>query len=635
MGTYVVRTAGMLLLLALAGPGAVTAQTPTGAIEGRVTDAVTGQPLNDAAVFVAGTEFSALTNTAGRYSLSGIPAGEHTVKVVIIGYATQERQVTVTAGQATVLYFALKVVGINLDEIVAIGVAGEVERKSDGFSVSWRKLQYLGATCCGFSGGRADFNTESYAHIDENDFKLVSASPLSTFSIDVDRASYANVRRFIQDGTRPPIDAVRIEEMVNYFPYDWGDIAGEHPFAVTTEVTQAPWKREHRLVRIGLHAPSVDIRHLPPSNLVFLLDVSGSMRPNNKLPLLKSAFALLVDQLRPQDRVAIVVYAGAAGLVLPSTPGNRQDRILAALKQLEAGGSTAGGEGLQLAYEIAREHYIDGGNNRIILATDGDFNVGPSSDGEMVRLIEKERESGVFLTVLGFGTGNLKDSKMEQIADHGNGNFHYVDGLLEARKVLVEEMGGTLLTLAKDVKLQIEFNPARVAGYRLIGYENRLLADEDFNDDTKDAGELGAGHTVTALYEVVPAEADVPRVVDELRYQPRANDPPPSEFEDEMLYVKVRYKDPDGEKSKVLGQAVADRSGMPSTDFRFATAVAGFGMLLRESPYAGTFTLDDVVKLAERGKGDDPRGYRGEFIRLVEATRDLGLLKVETDGGMK
>ena len=629
MGTYVVRTAGMLMLLALAGPGAVTAQTPTGAIEGTITDAASGQPLNDAAISVAGTEFSALTNTAGHYSLSGIPAGEHTVKVLIIGYATQERQVTVTSGQTTVADFALQITAINLEEIVATGVVGEAQRRRVG--------RYLRSTCCGFSGGRVVFNTESYAHIDENDFKLVSASPLSTFSIDVDRASYANVRRFIQDGTRPPIDAVRIEEMVNYFPYEWGDVAGEHPFAVTTEVTQAPWKREHRLVRIGLHAPTVDIRHLPPGNLVFLLDVSGSMNSPDKLPLLKSAFALLVDQLRPQDRVAIVVYAGAAGLVLPSTPGNRQDRILAALKQLEAGGSTAGGEGLQLAYETAREHYIDGGNNRIILATDGDFNVGPSSDGEMVRLIEKERESGVFLTVLGFGTGNLKDSKMEQIADHGNGNFHYVDGLLEARKVLVEEMGGTLLTLAKDVKLQIEFNPARVEGYRLIGYENRLLADEDFNDDTKDAGELGAGHTVTALYEVVPAGADVPRggEVDELRYQPQADDPPLSEFKGEMLYVKVRYKDPDGEKSRLLEQAVADRSGMPSTDFRFATAVAGFGMLLRESPYAGTFSLDDVVKMAEKGKGDDPRGYRGEFIRLVEATRDLGLLRADEDGGMK
>ena len=621
MRSNFVRTAGMFTLLALAGPGAVTAQTPTGAIEGTVTDATSGQPLNDASVTLLGTNFSTLTNTAGRYSVANVPAGEHTVKVVIIGYATQERQVTVTAGQKTVADFALKVAAINLDELVARGVAGVVEHRRGLRSVH----------CCFYSGGKGEFNTESYAHIDENDFKLVSASPLSTFSIDVDRASYANIRRFIQDGNRPPVDAVRIEEMINYFPYEWGDVAGEHPFAVTTEVTQAPWKREHRLVRIGLHAPSVDIRHLPPGNLVFLLDVSGSMNSPDKLPLLKKAFALLVDQLRPQDRVAIVVYAGAAGLVLPSTPGNQHEEILAALEQLEAGGSTAGGEGLKLAYETAREHYINGGNNRIILATDGDFNVGASSDAEMVRLIEKERESGTFLTVLGFGTGNLKDSKMEQIADHGNGNFHYVDGLLEARKVLVEEMGGTLLTLAKDVKLQIEFNPARVAGYRLIGYENRLLADEDFNDDTKDAGELGAGHTVTALYEVVPAGTEVPLAVDDLRYQPQPDDPPLSEFEDEMLYVKVRYKDPDGAKSKLLEQAVADRSGMPSTDFRFATAVAGFGMLLRDSPHAGTFSLDDIVSLAEEGKGHDPRGYRGEFIRLVEATRDLRLLKVDTE----
>ena len=623
MRSNFVRTAGMLTLLALAGPGAVTAQTPTGAIEGTVTDATSGQPLNDASVTLVGTNFSTLTNAAGHYSVANIPAGEHTVKVVIIGYAPQERQVTVTAGQNSVADFALEVAAINLEEIVATGVAGRVEGRM-------LSVPLPGYSVAGLM--RADFNTESYAHIDENDFKLVSASPLSTFSIDVDRASYANIRRFIQDGERPPIDAVRIEEMINYFPYEWGDVAGEHPFAVTTEVTQAPWKREHRLVRIGLHAPSVDIRHLPPGNLVFLLDVSGSMNSPDKLPLLKKAFALLVDQLRPQDRVAIVVYAGAAGLVLPSTPGNQHEEILAALEQLEAGGSTAGGEGLKLAYETAREHYIDGGNNRVILATDGDFNVGASSDAEMVRLIEKERGSGVFLTVLGFGTGNLKDSKMEQIADHGNGNFHYVDGLLEARKVLVEEMGGTLLTLAKDVKLQIEFNPARVAGYRLIGYENRLLADEDFNDDTKDAGELGAGHTVTALYEVVPAGVAVPRgEVDDLRYQPQPDDPPLSEFEGEMLYVKVRYKDPDGAKSKLLEQAVANRTGMPSTDFRFATAVAGFGMLLRDSPHAGTFSLDDVVSLAEKGKGHDPRGYRGEFIRLVEATRDLRLLKAETE----
>ena len=615
MGTIFVRTVGMLMLLAVAGTGAVAAQTATGTISGTVTDTATGQPLESAMVSVGKPETGALTNAEGRYVLGGVPAGEHTVTARIIGYEKQQQQVTVTAGQVTVADFAMVGSSLAVQEMVVTGVSRAAPGVAFEFAVG------------------PDFNTESYAHIDENDFRLVSASPLSTFSIDVDRASYANIRRFIQEGERPPIDAVRIEEMINYFPYDWDDVAGEHPFAVTTEVTQAPWKREHRLVRIGLHAQSIDTDDLPPSNLVFLLDVSGSMDYPDKLPLLKKAFTLLVDQLRPQDRVAIVVYAGAAGLVLPSTSGDRQDEILAALEQLQAGGSTAGGAGLKLAYETAREHYIDGGNNRIVLATDGDFNVGPSSDGEMVRLIEKERESGTFLTVLGFGTGNLKDSKMEQIADHGNGNFHYVDGLLEARKVLVEEMGGTLVTLAKDVKLQIEFNPARVAGYRLIGYENRLLDDEDFNDDTRDAGELGAGHTVTALYEVVPVGVAVPREdVDDLRYQPQADDPPLSEFDDEMLYVKVRYKDPDGKKSKLLEQAVADRSGMPSTDFRFAAAVAGFGMLLRDSPHAGTFSLDDVVSLAEEGKGDDPRGYRGEFLRLVEATRDLGLLEAETEG---
>ena len=474
------------------------------------------------------------------------------------------------------------------------------------------------------------FNTESYAYIDENDFQLVSASPLSTFSIDVDRASYANVRRFIQQGERPPVDAVRIEEMINYFPYEWEEVLGEHPFAVTTEVWDTPWKPAHRLVRIGLRARSIDTENLPPGNLVFLLDVSGSMASPDKLPLLKKAFALLVEQLRAEDRVAIVVYAGAAGLVLPSTPGDAQEEILTALENLHAGGSTAGGAGIKLAYQIAREHHIDGGNNRVILATDGDFNVGPSSDAEMIRLIEKERESGTFLTVLGFGTGNLKDSKMEQIADHGNGNFHYVDNLLEARKVLVEEMGGTLLTLAKDVKVQVEFNPARAAGYRLIGYENRLLDAEDFNDDTKDAGELGAGHTVTALYEVVPVGVPVPGgTVDELRYQPEDEDDTAVEsgFEEELMYVKIRYKDPDGSVSRLLAHTVADADARPSTDFRFATAVAGFGMLLRDSPYASDYTLEDVIGLAERGQGYDPKGYRGEFIRLVETVRDLRLLK--------
>ena len=592
-----------------------------GAIGGQVTDAASGQALSGVQVAVEGTTRLTLTNEAGRYQLQSVPAGPRTVAIELIGFASQRIQVMVVAGQTTVLDVVMVPRTLSIDELVVSGVQAEpaaprARLAGDQVAYSFSRL--------------VDFNTESYARIDENDFRLVSASPLSTFSIDVDRASYANIRRFIQSGDRPPVDAVRIEEMINYFPYDWGNVSGEHPFAVTTEVWEALWRPEHRLVRIGLHAESIDTGDLPPGNLVFLLDVSGSMMPDNKLPLLKKALALLVDQLRPEDRVAIVVYAGAAGLVLPSTPGSEKAEILAALEDLRAGGSTAGGAGLRLAYEVARKYHRDDGNNRVILATDGDFNVGASSDAEMVRLIERERESGTFLTVLGFGTGNLKDSKMEQIADHGNGNFHYVDGLLEARKVLVEEMGGTLLTLAKDVKLQVEFNPARVAGYRLIGYENRLLADEDFNDDTKDAGELGAGHTVTALYEVVPAGAQVPRgEVDPLRYQPRPDDPPLSSFNDELMFVKVRYKDPDGTQSRLLQQPVADRPRSPSSDFRFATAVAGFGMLLRESEHAGDLTLNDVVRLAEKGKGNDPRGYRGEFIRLVEATRDLGLLERE------
>ncbi|MDH3222543.1 MAG: DUF3520 domain-containing protein, partial [Gemmatimonadota bacterium] len=395
---------------------------------------------------------------------------------------------------------------------------------------------------------------------------------------------------------------------------------------VTTEVWEAPWNPRHRLVRVGLRARSIDVEDLPPSNLVFLLDVSGSMNSPDKLPLLKQALRLLVEQLREEDRVSIVVYAGAAGVVLPSTAGSERGEILAALERLQAGGSTAGGAGLRLAYSIARENYVDGGNNRIILATDGDFNVGPSSDGEMVRLIEEERESGTFLTVLGFGTGNLKDSKMEQIADHGNGNFAYVDNLFEARKVLVEEMGGTLLTLAKDVKLQIEFNPARAASYRLIGYENRLLADEDFNDDTKDAGELGAGHTVTALYEVVPAGL-AERSVDPLRYGSGADRSSPVDTESqELMYVKIRYKDPSGERSKLLDHVVMDRVSRPSTDFRFATAVAGFGMLLRDSPHAGDLTLPQVIELAEGALGPDRRGYRSEFVRLAEMALERELI---------
>ncbi|HEX7118410.1 MAG TPA: VWA domain-containing protein [Longimicrobiales bacterium] len=470
-----------------------------------------------------------------------------------------------------------------------------------------------------------DWNTESYDLIQENAFLAVVNNPLSTFSIDVDRASYGNIRRFLRDGVRPPKDAVRIEEMINYFPYDYPEPEADAPFSITTDVAAAPWRPQHRLVRIGLRTASVDTEDLPPSNLVFLLDVSGSMRAPNKLPLVKRSLRLLVNELREDDRVAIVVYAGAAGLVLPSTPGSEKAAILEAIDRLEAGGSTAGGAGIRLAYDIARKNFVRGGNNRVILATDGDFNVGVSSDAEMVRLVEEERRDGVFLTVLGFGTGNLKDSKMEKLADHGNGNYAYIDGLLEARKVLVHEMGGTLLTVAKDVKIQVEFNPARVQAYRLIGYENRLLAAEDFNDDTKDAGEIGAGHTVTALYEIVPAgiepEVEI-RGVDPLRYGARP-EPAAAAHGDELAYVKIRYKAPDGERSRLLERPIVDRGEAPSEDFNFAAAVAAFGMLLRDSEYVGRFEPEAVVEMASAARGEDPHGYRAEFVRLVQRFMEI------------
>ncbi|MBV9080826.1 MAG: von Willebrand factor type A domain-containing protein, partial [Elusimicrobia bacterium] len=426
---------------------------------------------------------------------------------------------------------------------------------------------------------------------------------------------------------RPPKDAVRIEEMVNYFSYDYPEPTDNRPFSITTDVAACPWAEGHRLVHIGLKGRSMDAAHQPPCNLVFLIDVSGSMDEPNKLPLVKSAFRLLTQQLRAKDRVAIVVYAGNAGVVLPSTRGSEKQKILDALDRLEAGGSTAGGEGIQLAYKIARENFLREGNNRVILATDGDFNVGVSSDGELLRLIEKERRSGVFLTALGFGMGNYKDSKMQTLADAGNGNYAYIDTALEAKRVLVFQMGATLFTIAKDVKIQVEFNPARVASYRLIGYEKRLLNDEDFNNDAKDAGEIGAGHTVTALYEVVPAGlGEWKSGVDPLKYQTRT----PVDTADrsgELLTVKFRYKAPQGEKSHLITTVLKDEGARPiqraSENLRFAASVAAFGMILRESPFIGKFSYDDAANLAAGALGDDPDGYRAEFVRLVKAARGL------------
>jgi Ca-activated chloride channel family protein len=423
---------------------------------------------------------------------------------------------------------------------------------------------------------------------------------------------------------------VRIEEMINYFQYDYPPPSGKHPFSIFTEISPPPWNPDHRLVHIGLQGRMSETEELPPSNLVFLLDVSGSMKTPNKLPLLKSAFQLLTKQMREKDHVAIVVYAGAAGLVLPSTSGDHRQRILDAIDNLQAGGSTAGGAGIQLAYKVAMENFIKDGNNRVILATDGDFNIGMSSTSELIRMIEEKREQGIFLTVLGFGMGNYKDGRMEQLADKGNGNYFYIDGLLEAKKIFIDDMWGTLFTIAKDVKIQIEFNPAKVKAYRLIGYENRMLKKEDFADDKKDAGELGAGHTVTALYEIIPygSKEEIPGT-DALKYQ-ETKISPDAFKSSELLTVKLRYKDPDGEKSKLIVYPLIDRSiqfTKASNNFKFAAAVAQFGMLLRDSKFKGSASLDAVLEIAKEAKGLDLHGYRAEFINLVEVSKLLGQLK--------
>jgi Ca-activated chloride channel family protein len=474
--------------------------------------------------------------------------------------------------------------------------------------------------------GEREFNTEAYKHIDENPFFEVARAPLSTFSIDVDTASYSNTRRFLRNGQLPPKDAVRIEELINYFSYDYPQPAGDAPFSITSEVAACPWNSKHRLVHIGLQGKRVHKEDLPPANLVFLLDVSGSMNAPDKLPLVKSSLRMLAEQLSARDRISIVVYAGSSGLALPPTAGDRRGEILAALDALEAGGSTNGGEGIHLAYRVATENFIRGGINRVILATDGDFNVGTTSEGELVRLIEEKRRSGVFLSVLGFGTGNVKDATMETLADKGNGNYAYIDELQEARKVLGEQLGGTIATIAKDVKIQVEFNPRQAAAYRLIGYENRLLRDQDFNDDTKDAGEIGAGHTVTALYEVVPFGQPFENSgVDALKYQQPAQVSSNSNSK-ELLTIKVRYKDPDGSDSKLLSVWVADAGATiesASNNFKFSSAVAGFGMLLRDSKYKGEARYTDVARLARAAATADAQGYRAEFIQLVERAQTL------------
>ncbi len=470
-------------------------------------------------------------------------------------------------------------------------------------------------------------SAEAYSRIDDNGFIATATDARSTFSIDVDRASYANVRRFLEQGQRPPRDAVRIEELVNYFPYEHTEPRAGQPFAITSEVGPSPWHAGYRLLKIGLQAPAIADEKVPPRNLVFLIDTSGSMQAENKLPLLKQSLALLVQTLRPEDRISIVAYAGSAGLVLAPTSGSDRPAILAALEQLQSGGGTNGSAGIQLAYEVAAKYARAGGVNRVILCTDGDYNLGVTSAGDLTRLIEAERERGVFLTVLGFGQGNYKDATMESLADRGNGNYGYIDSLREAQKLLVREGGGTLVTVAKDVKLQVEFNPATVAGYRLVGYENRALAHQDFNDDKKDAGEIGAGHAVTALYELVPAGEPVPTSgVDPLKYQ--AVQPTAAATTGELLTINVRYKRPDSPESSLLTatvDAATARASLDATsiDFRWATSIASFGMMLRDSPHRGTMTWREIQALAAGAIGPDLSGERREAVGLIERAAAL------------
>lgn len=600
------------LLIAIISLGAVNAQTLT--VKGKVTDAADGFGIIGCTVLVKGTTRSTITNVDGEYTIRA-NKGEKLI-FSYIGYETQTVKVTserlnITMQANSQILEECVVVGYGMQKQVSM--CGAVSNIMPG--IMTRKAYTY------------DMNTEEYKNIEENGFKKVNENPLSTFSIDVDAASYSNMRRYLNRGELPPADAIRTEELINYFSYNYPQPTGKDPVKITTEIGSCPWNKNHRLVRIGLKAKEIPTEKLPVSNLVFLIDVSGSMYGPQRLGLVQSSLKLLVNNLRDADRVAIVVYSGSAGERLPSTSGSDKQKIREAIDELTAGGSTAGGEGIKLAYKIAKKNFVKGGNNRIILCTDGDFNVGVSSNEGLENLIEQERKSGVYLTVLGYGMGNYKDSKMQILAEKGNGNHAYIDNLQEANRVLVNEFGATMHTVAKDVKLQIEFNPSQVQAYRLIGYESRLLKDEDFNNDAKDAGEMGAGHTVTAFYEVVPAgvESNFVNKVDDLKYQKKVKPAlQPATGSKELLTVKLRYKAPDEDVSKKLEFPLVDSKGNNvSSDFRFAAAVAMFGQLLRDSDFKGDATYTQVIAMAKTALDNDERGYRREFLRLVETADGL------------
>jgi Ca-activated chloride channel family protein len=655
-------------------PAAALAQNviaATGQVSGTIKDAI-GAVLPGVEVTAtdaqAGKAATAVTNETGAYRLKELEPGNYKVQASLPGFRTEVDAVQVAANtdakkdmtlQIGVQAESVEVTAANLRDsevrtsAASSGVLGGVYRapaqqaqsEQQSRAVSRQAFAAVEAAAPPIAAARGGAvrapgvppvfdrtrrnnvpGTEAYDAVIDNPFLPVAQNPLSTFSIDVDTASYSNVRRFLNQYQLPPRDAVRIEEMINYFSYDYPQPAGKDPIGATIEAAAAPWNPQHRLVRVGVKARDIDVRRRPATNLVFLLDVSGSMEPPERLPLLKNAIRMLVEQLTANDRVTVVTYAGTTGIALKPTRGDQKDTILSLIDSLQAGGSTNGGSGIQLAYEQATANFIRDGVNRVILATDGDFNVGITDRNALLRLIEDKARGGVFLSVLGVGMGNFKDATLETLADKGHGNYAYLDTLNEARKVLVEQMNGTLITVAKDVKVQVEFNPAVVDAYRLIGYENRALRIEDFNNDLKDAGDMGAGHTVTVLYEVVPRGVSIGAPgVDPLKYQQPVAAPAPN-ASNETLTVKLRYKEPTASDSKLLSFPLVDREqtfARASVDFRFAAAVASFGMILRESPYKGTATFDSTLAIAEGSLGSDRSGYRREFMQLIQRARQV------------
>ncbi len=599
-------------------------------ITGIVTDSYDGSAIKDAHVVVKGTTIGTLTSELGKYEITAV-SPTSTIIFSHTGYSNKEiivgsRQVINVQLSGKRLQADAKDLMFNMaEEAVAPMIMSQMSERS-----KHSKMNAFGAVSRTYQSFHQEpsivHNTEEYDVIRKIGFLKSAKNPLSTFSIDVDAASYSNLRRVINNGGRPAKDMARIEEMVNYFTYDYKNPVGEHPFSIATEVSQAPWNRDHKLVHIGLQGKQLDYDNLRPSNLVFLIDASGSMSAANKLPLLKSSLKLLLNGLSSQDRVAIVAYAGTAGLVLPGTPANQKETIISALDNLNAGGSTAGGAGIQLAYKVAIDNLLEDGNNRVILATDGDFNVGTSSTADLVRMIEEKGKVGVYLTITGFGMGNYKDGRMEQISNAGNGNYFYIDNIKEAKKVFVKEIRANLFTIAKDVKIQVEFNPKKVQAYRLIGYENRMLKAGDFNDDKKDAGELGAGHTVTALYEVIPVgvKSSMIKDIDDLKYQ--QSDLTRTSNSDELLTVKFRYKRPKEDQSRLITHNLKDKEieiDSTSSDFRWSAAVAEYGMLIRESEFKGQSAYQQVLTLALGAQGEDKEGYRAEFIDMVRSSQLL------------